>query len=105
MELIEQKKRVANWMGAEKISVGPNMLRYVFPNSEIAIFIEDEWNPQDNDAATCKDWREIWGDMDADSIGKYFFNLGLPQAWELHTTTPSQRWEALNKTLDEMGVE
>jgi hypothetical protein len=60
MVKLEDKKFLAEWMGAEKkISTGDTLLRYIFPNNPNALYVEDEFNP-DTDH---KDFAEVWNKM------------------------------------------
>ena len=56
MNLEDEKKLVA-----EKLMGWEYILRAVW---EDGVMKHDNWNPQDNDLATCKQWDEIWGKMD-----------------------------------------
>jgi len=76
-----------------------------------------DWNPQDNDKATRKDWDEIRERMDSIILNAYFNNLlidlgaitdelgiathiGYIEAYQAHTATTDIMWKALIKTLE-----
>lgn len=114
MELIEQKKRALEWLGyrtvinPEEESLMP--FYYTFgAETRKPIYM---WNPQDNDTATCKQWQEIWENMDDQAMLGFLLKLedivNISSSFNYErmkgfvTSTPSKRWEALNLMLDEI---
>jgi hypothetical protein len=56
---LEDKELLAEWMGAEKISTGDTLLRYIFPNNPNALYVEDEFNPDTDPLQFGEVWTKL----------------------------------------------
>ena len=119
MSIEEEKKLVLEWRGC---LINPNpMMNIEHYNYKDGILIGlHEYNPQDNDLATCKQWDDIYEiledveDIERGLFLEYMDNLRSILLltydeddidWEIHRAKPSIRWEALIKAIMEVKNE
>lgn len=106
---MEQKKLVAKWMGWE-CRKSESGLKYFYLKGNPSLPWPKDWNPQDNDKATFKEWTEIYENMDEGQFRR-FQRLMLQRlpSWQCPpdketfflTVSPGIRWEALIKMIKE----
>lgn len=87
--MLEDKKRVAKWMGAEYWKDDPENEDYELRiNKRFTSF--GFWNPQDDKKATFAEWEEIWS------------NMTVNQRIESDKTgSPSEMWRDLIEMIKE----
>jgi len=107
MNLEDEKKRVAEWMGWEIRLDDEHLGAFSNMKQEFIDFYKN-WKPQ----SERKWWDEIWErlsvyDLDyvyTDNVQKFAHaqeTRGLATKWYIHTAKPEVCWKALLKTLKE----
>lgn len=110
MSLEDEKVLVAKGLGIFRKAYSINSDQ-VLRHDEYVDF--EDWNPQDNDKATCKEWDDIWGNMDVKTAKRYMIELKklhyihplMTREQFLHTTKPSISWPVLVKVILELRGE
>lgn len=113
MVIIEQKRLVAIKLMKWKYEGHPfkdSWSKGEYLGKVLFTFGLDDWNPQDNEKATCKEWNEIWESMSARQweifVDKLWPLLKIGAQFEIKiykkliTAKPEIYWEALIKTLE-----
>ena len=111
MTLVEEKKLVADFMGWKHIPTEMKVTALRYQKKDRTSIYLDQWHINNNELATCKDWDEIWDEMDEDFMEKYLhevyrnLNLGIASITLheklFHTAKPDLCWKALLQTINQ----